>query len=111
MLSRIRVLGRMSPNCKVALVKNLQQLGRYVSMCGDGGNDSGALRSAHVGVALTTGDASIVASFSSGENTSLFRLVEVLREGRACLMTSPSCYSFYVNYSLTIVVAKTVMIL
>ena len=35
-------------------------------MAGDGGNDCGALRAAHAGLALSTAEASLVAPFSTG---------------------------------------------
>ena len=35
-------------------------------MAGDGGNDCGALRAAHAGIALSKAEASLVAAFSTG---------------------------------------------
>ena len=35
-------------------------------MAGDGGNDCGALRASHAGIALSHAEASLVAPFSSG---------------------------------------------
>lgn len=43
-VTRGTVFARMSPNHKQALVLELQELGYYVAMCGDGANDCGALK-------------------------------------------------------------------
>ena len=43
------IFARMSPDHKQHLVEELQALGYYVGMCGDGANDCGALRTAHAG--------------------------------------------------------------
>ena len=42
---------------------------QVVGMVGDGGNDCGALRSAHVGLALSEAEASLVAPFSTGSKS------------------------------------------
>eukprot|EP00747_Dinoflagellata_sp_TGD_P211502 gnl/TRDRNA2_/TRDRNA2_84746_c1_seq1.p1 gnl/TRDRNA2_/TRDRNA2_84746_c1~~gnl/TRDRNA2_/TRDRNA2_84746_c1_seq1.p1 ORF type:complete len:482 (-),score=52.51 gnl/TRDRNA2_/TRDRNA2_84746_c1_seq1:23-1285(-) len=101
----------MKPEGKVSLVEELQALGRYVGMCGDGGNDCGALRAAHAGLALSSADASIVAPFSSGNDTSLFRIGELLSEGRACLSTNSACYAFFVCLGLGVTTLKVVLML
>lgn len=44
------VFARMSPSQKMRLVEELQNLDYYVGMCGDGANDCGALKAAHVRV-------------------------------------------------------------
>eukprot|EP00391_Amoebophrya_sp_Ameob2_P007341 CAMPEP_0178984854 /NCGR_PEP_ID=MMETSP0795-20121207/1840_1 /TAXON_ID=88552 /ORGANISM="Amoebophrya sp., Strain Ameob2" /LENGTH=3059 /DNA_ID=CAMNT_0020675771 /DNA_START=510 /DNA_END=9689 /DNA_ORIENTATION=- len=86
---RIAVYGKVSPSGKVQVVRSLQRLNYVVGMCGDGGNDCAALRAAHAGMALSEGDASIVAAFSTPRK-SLFGVVELIRQGRCCLRASTS---------------------
>lgn len=55
-LDVIKVFARMSPQGKAAVIRALQERGkRRVLMCGDGGNDVGALKQADVGLALLSG--------------------------------------------------------
>lgn len=49
LLLRIRIFSRMSPDGKVTCVKMHMDTGAITGMCGDGGNDCGALRIAHAG--------------------------------------------------------------
>ena len=60
---------------QVLVVRAYAASGCIVGMCGDGGNDSGALRAAHAGLALSArAEASAAAPFST-DSTSLFALV------------------------------------
>ncbi|CAD7925819.1 unnamed protein product [Amoebophrya sp. A25] len=81
------VFARMTPTGKVAVIRALQADGAIVGMCGDGGNDVGALQAAHAGVALSGGEKSMVGAFATPKQ-SLFALPELIREGRCCLLTS-----------------------
>ncbi|KAI8318157.1 hypothetical protein GQ54DRAFT_336437, partial [Martensiomyces pterosporus] len=95
----IRIFARMTPQGKVDCV-NLHMERAVTAMCGDGGNDCGALRAAHVGLALSESEASIVSPFSSS-NRSIHSCVTLLREGRAGLATSFAGYKFLINYATT----------
>ncbi|EER00609.1 Cation-transporting ATPase, putative [Perkinsus marinus ATCC 50983] len=95
----IFVFARMKPEDKVNVTKYLQSRKLVVGMCGDGGNDCGALRAAHAGMALSDAEASMVSPFSSGrDGRSLFTVVDMIREGRACLTTQLATYSFFIVY-------------
>jgi len=52
----IKVFARMSPQGKAKVIRAMQEhSGACVFMCGDGGNDVGALKQANVGLALLSG--------------------------------------------------------
>jgi cation-transporting ATPase 13A3/4/5 len=101
-LLSIRVWGRMSPEQKVDVVKRHMDHGLIVAMCGDGGNDCGALNAAHVGLALSEAEASIVAPFSS-KTKSIRSCVDLIAEGRSALASSFSGFKFLIMYGLTMV--------
>ncbi|KAJ1975174.1 hypothetical protein H4R34_004436 [Dimargaris verticillata] len=98
-LDHIRIFARMTPDGKVQCIQLHMQ--RYITaMCGDGGNDCGALRAAHVGLALSESEASIVSPFSSSHR-SVMSCVELLRQGRTALVTSFAAYKFIILYGET----------
>ncbi|KAH8119391.1 Ca-transporting ATPase [Phellopilus nigrolimitatus] len=99
MLVKSQVFARMSPDEKNEVVERLQVLGYTVLMCGDGANDCAALKAADVGLSLSEAEASVAAPFTS-RTPDINCVVEVIKEGRAALVTSFSCFKYMALYSL-----------
>lgn len=93
------VFARMSPHQKQQLVEQLQSLQYYVGMCGDGANDSGALRSAHAGISLSDTEASVAAPFTSA-NANISCVPILISEGRAALVTAFGILKYMALYSM-----------
>eukprot|EP00808_Paulinella_micropora_P012340 g13561.t1 len=55
MVGHIKVFARMAPQDKERVLRSLKKQGHFTLMCGDGANDVGALKQAHIGLALLTG--------------------------------------------------------
>lgn len=68
-------------------------------MCGDGANDCGALRAAHVGVSLSEAESSVASPFTS-HVANISCMPRIIREGRAALVTSFGIFKFMVLYSI-----------
>ncbi|KAL3816680.1 hypothetical protein ACHAXA_003870 [Cyclostephanos tholiformis] len=94
---RTKVFGRCKPDDKVSIISTFVEMGDITLMCGDGGNDCGALKAAHVGIALSDAEASVVAPFTSLEK-SITSVTEVLREGRCALASAIACYKYMIMY-------------
>ena len=99
MLIKCQIFSRMSPDQKHFLVENLQHLGYCVGFCGDGTNDCGALKAADTGLSLSEAEASVAAPFTS-KSKDVDCVLRVIREGRAALVTSFSCFKYMALYSL-----------
>ncbi|XP_015114846.1 probable cation-transporting ATPase 13A3 isoform X1 [Diachasma alloeum] len=98
--TRGTIFARMSPDQKQQLVQELQSLGYYVAMVGDGANDCGALKAAHTGISLSDTESSVASPFTSRE-TNISSVLSVIREGRAALVTSFGIFKYMAAYSLT----------
>ncbi|KAG2529214.1 hypothetical protein JM18_001728 [Phytophthora kernoviae] len=107
-LLKIRIFSRMTPQGKVDCVKLHMATGSVTGMCGDGGNDCGALRIAHVGVALSDAEASVVSPFTS-KARSLKSVVDLVLEGRGALATSFASVKYLILYGLIGIGCRTVM--
>ena len=89
----------MTPEHKAMLVEALKEEKLTVCMCGDGANDCAALRTAHVGVSLSSEEASIAAPFTSNI-PDISCLITILKEGKAALVTSIQTFKYMMVYSL-----------
>ncbi|KAF2750201.1 P-type ATPase-like protein [Sporormia fimetaria CBS 119925] len=98
MLVHGQVFARMSPDEKHELVEKLQSIDYCVGFCGDGANDCGALKAADVGVSLSEAEASVAAPFTS-RVFDITCVPQVIKEGRAALVTSFSCFKYMSLYS------------
>lgn len=98
LLVQCTVFARMAPEQKADLVENLQGLGYTVAMCGDGANDCGALKAAHVGVSLSEAEASVAAPFTS-KIPNISCMPTLIREGRCALVTSFGVFKYMALYS------------
>ncbi|KAI8907999.1 hypothetical protein EDD86DRAFT_208692 [Gorgonomyces haynaldii] len=98
-IGRARIFARTKPDQKTWIVTRLGKHGKCVAMCGDGTNDCGALKAAHVGLALSDAEASIVAPFTSAKK-SVSDIVELVREGRCALETSFVSFRYMTLYPI-----------
>ena len=99
MLIKCQIFARMSPDQKHFLVERFQELGYCVGFTGDGSNDCGALKNADVGLSLSEAEASVAAPFTS-QSKDLSCVLRIIKEGRAALVTSFSCFKYMALYSL-----------
>jgi len=98
LLLRCTVFARMAPDQKAALVESLQELGYVTAMCGDGANDCGALKAAHVGISLSEAEASVAAPFTS-KIPNISCIPTLMKEGRCALVTSFGVFKYMALYS------------
>ncbi|XP_053185560.1 polyamine-transporting ATPase 13A3-like [Scomber japonicus] len=93
------VFARMAPDQKTQLVEVLQSIDYIVGMCGDGANDCGALKRAHSGISLSELEASVASPFTSS-TSNISCVPNLIREGRAALITSFCVFKFMALYSI-----------
>ncbi|CAO3644376.1 unnamed protein product [Cunninghamella echinulata] len=99
MLIKGGIYARMSPDEKQELVVALQEIDYCVGFCGDGANDCGALKAGDIGISLSEAEASVAAPFTSN-TMDIECVIDVIKEGRAALVTSFSCFKYMALYSL-----------
>lgn len=98
-VARGTIFARFRPEQKSQIVLCLQQFDYIVAMCGDGANDCGALKAAHIGISLSQAEASVAAPFTSkDQNISCVKYLAL--EGRCALVTSFGLFKYMTLYSL-----------
>uniref|UniRef100_A0A8C5Q4A9 Cation-transporting ATPase n=1 Tax=Leptobrachium leishanense TaxID=445787 RepID=A0A8C5Q4A9_9ANUR len=93
------VFARMSPGQKSTIIDEFRKLDYYVGMCGDGANDCAALKMANAGISLSEQEASVAAPFNS-KITNIKCVPELLKEGRAALVTSFCMFKYMAMFGL-----------
>ncbi|KAJ7993187.1 hypothetical protein DPEC_G00269840 [Dallia pectoralis] len=102
------VFARMAPDQKTQLVEALQSVDYFVGMCGDGANDCGALKRAHGGISLSELEASVASPFTS-KTPNISCVPNLIREGRAALITSFCVFKFMALYSIIQYISVTLL--
>uniref|UniRef100_A0A8D0AWJ0 Polyamine-transporting ATPase 13A3 n=1 Tax=Sander lucioperca TaxID=283035 RepID=A0A8D0AWJ0_SANLU len=80
----------------------------FVGMCGDGANDCGALKRAHGGISLSELEASVASPFTS-RTPNISCVPNLIREGRAALITSFCVFKFMALYSIIQYISVTLL--
>eukprot|EP01134_Creolimax_fragrantissima_P002428 CFRG2428T1 len=104
LLPHTRVFAEMTPQEKRECVEAYMRLGHVTGMCGDGGNDSGALRAANIGMAMGGDVGTVVASFASKDRT-IGSVVVLLQEARGALCNAMSLYKFIIGTGQVVTIA------
>jgi len=107
-----RVYARTTPEQKRVIVELMKYIKEdedtLVGFCGDGANDTLALKEADIGISLSKEEASLAAPFVSND-PEIICCENVLREGRASLACNFQNYKFFLFYCLSQALGATVL--
>ncbi|EQC28682.1 hypothetical protein SDRG_13557 [Saprolegnia diclina VS20] len=100
-VERTKIFARTRPHLKTWIVTSLMASGHCVGMCGDGTNDCGALKAAHIGLALSDAEASLgIFNLILTRYFDHCYVVTLLCEGRCALMTSLLSFKYMLLYPI-----------
>ena len=96
-----RVFSRVTPTDKLHIVESLKRQGEFVAVTGDGVNDSPAIKSAHIGIAMGSGtDVSKETADMIILDDNFNSIVEGVKEGRCAYANIRKITYFLISCSL-----------
>ena len=105
------VYASMNPEEKKILIESLIQEKYSVCMVGGSYNDSGALKSANIGISLNPNDISSIAAPFTSKNSDIRCVVDLLLEGKAYLVTSIQVIKFIILFAFIQLISTIILLI